>query len=184
MNKVSCSLLRQQVVYWEDDTKPDTVGKVRISGNFSQVNVSGLRPSTAYYLSVAAFNTAGPGPQSPPINATTKEPRESTRSPRTPDPDPPPLLAEVQCDRRESFCLEETTNSLSEEDQCEDARWVGRAGTRGSATKPRLSPSAPGQLKMQRSQVIKKCGKKVNWKRSVFLRKHLHGSTFTATFKE
>lgn len=89
VNKVSCSLWRQQVVYWEDDTKPDTVGKVRISGNFTQVNVSGLRPSTAYYLSVAAFNTAGPGPQSPPINATTKEPRESTRSPRTPNPPPP-----------------------------------------------------------------------------------------------
>ncbi|XP_075871810.1 contactin-3 [Nelusetta ayraudi] len=67
-------VLGYEVVYWEDDTKPDTVGKVRISGNFTQVNVSGLRPSTAYYLSVAAFNTAGPGPQSPPINATTKEP--------------------------------------------------------------------------------------------------------------
>uniref|UniRef100_A0AAQ5Y6A6 Contactin 3b n=1 Tax=Amphiprion ocellaris TaxID=80972 RepID=A0AAQ5Y6A6_AMPOC len=35
-----------QVVYWEDDTKPDTV----------------------------AFNTAGPGPQSAPINNTTKKP--------------------------------------------------------------------------------------------------------------
>ncbi|XP_034023618.1 contactin-4-like [Thalassophryne amazonica] len=28
----------------------------------------------AYYLSVAAFNTAGPGPQSVPINTTTKKP--------------------------------------------------------------------------------------------------------------
>lgn len=67
----------QQVVYWEDDTKPDTVGKVRISGNYTLVNITGLKANTVYYLSVAAFNTAGPGPQSAPINATTKEPRES-----------------------------------------------------------------------------------------------------------
>lgn len=67
----------QKVVYWEDDTKPDTVGKVRISGNDTVVNITGLKASTVYYLSVAAFNTAGPGPQSMPINTTTKEPRES-----------------------------------------------------------------------------------------------------------
>uniref|UniRef100_A0AAX7V602 Contactin 3b n=1 Tax=Astatotilapia calliptera TaxID=8154 RepID=A0AAX7V602_ASTCA len=52
-----------QVMYWEDDTKPDTIA------------------NTAYYLSVAAFNTAGPGPQSVPINSTTKKP----------PPDRPPL---------------------------------------------------------------------------------------------
>uniref|UniRef100_A0AAQ4PDP8 Contactin 3b n=1 Tax=Gasterosteus aculeatus aculeatus TaxID=481459 RepID=A0AAQ4PDP8_GASAC len=65
------------VVYWEDDTKPETVGKVRISGNYTLVNITGLRANTVYYLCVAAFNTAGPGPQSAPINATTKKPRES-----------------------------------------------------------------------------------------------------------
>jgi len=64
-------------MYWEDDTKPDTVGKVRISENHKLVNVTGLRPNTVYYLCVAAFNTAGPGPQSAAINATTKKPRES-----------------------------------------------------------------------------------------------------------
>lgn len=69
--------LLHQVVYWEDDTKPDTVGKVRISGNYTLVNITGLKANTAYYLSVAAFNTAGPGPQSVPINNTTKKPRES-----------------------------------------------------------------------------------------------------------
>lgn len=63
-------------MYWEDDTKPDTVGKVRITGNYTQVNITGLKANTAYYLSVAAFNTAGPGPQSAPINNTTKKPRE------------------------------------------------------------------------------------------------------------
>ncbi|KAL0191508.1 hypothetical protein M9458_014206, partial [Cirrhinus mrigala] len=52
------------VVYWEDDTKPDTVGKVRITGNYTAVNVSGLQGNTQYYLAVCAFNTAGTGPQS------------------------------------------------------------------------------------------------------------------------
>uniref|UniRef100_A0A3Q1HSG7 Contactin 3b n=1 Tax=Anabas testudineus TaxID=64144 RepID=A0A3Q1HSG7_ANATE len=67
-------VLGYEVVYWEDDTKPDTIGKVRISGNYTLVNITGLRANTAYYLSVAAFNTAGPGPQSAPINTTTKKP--------------------------------------------------------------------------------------------------------------
>ncbi|XP_075952378.1 contactin-3 [Anarhichas minor] len=67
-------VLGYEVVYWEDDTKPDTVGKVRISGKYTLVNITGLRANTVYYLCVAAFNTAGPGPQSAPINATTKKP--------------------------------------------------------------------------------------------------------------
>lgn len=67
----------EQVVYWEDDTKPDTVGKVRITGNYTAVNVSGLQGNTQYYLAVCAFNTAGTGPQSVPVNVTTKKPRES-----------------------------------------------------------------------------------------------------------
>uniref|UniRef100_A0A8C3AK84 Contactin 3b n=1 Tax=Cyclopterus lumpus TaxID=8103 RepID=A0A8C3AK84_CYCLU len=67
-------VLGYEVVYWEDDTKPDTVGKVRISENYKLVNVTGLRANTVYYLCVAAFNTAGPGPQSAAINATTKKP--------------------------------------------------------------------------------------------------------------
>lgn len=66
----------EQVVYWEDDTKPDTVGKVRITGNYTAVNVSGLQGNTPYYLAVSAFNTAGTGPQSVPVNVTTKKPRE------------------------------------------------------------------------------------------------------------
>lgn len=74
----SCCFLSigKQVVYWEDDTKPDTVGKVRISANYSAVNVTGLKANTQYYLALCTFNTAGTGPQSTPINATTKKPRE------------------------------------------------------------------------------------------------------------
>ncbi|XP_077582191.1 contactin-3 [Stigmatopora nigra] len=67
-------VLGYEVMYWEDDTKPDTVGKVRISGNHTIVNITGLNSNTAYYLAVSACNTAGPGPQSVPINITTKKP--------------------------------------------------------------------------------------------------------------
>ncbi|KAM4613377.1 contactin-3 isoform 2-T2 [Polymixia lowei] len=67
-------VLGYEVAYWEDDTKPDTVGKVRISGNYTLVNVTGMKANTPYYLAVAAFNTAGTGPQSAPINTTTKKP--------------------------------------------------------------------------------------------------------------
>ncbi|XP_056129297.1 contactin-3 [Lampris incognitus] len=67
-------VLGYEVTYWEDDTKPDTVGRVRISENYTLVNVTGLKANTPYYLAVAAFNTAGTGPQSAPINATTKKP--------------------------------------------------------------------------------------------------------------
>ncbi|XP_016314009.1 contactin-3-like [Sinocyclocheilus anshuiensis] len=68
-------VLGYEVVYWEDDTKPDTVGKVRITGNYTAVNVSGLQGNTQYYLAVCAFNTAGTGPQSVPVNVTTKKTR-------------------------------------------------------------------------------------------------------------
>ncbi|TRY69792.1 hypothetical protein DNTS_000582 [Danionella cerebrum] len=67
-------VLGYEVVYWEDDTKPDTVGKMRITGNSTAVNVSNLQGNTPYYLAVCAFNTAGSGPQSVPVNVTTKKP--------------------------------------------------------------------------------------------------------------
>uniref|UniRef100_A0A8C7RZE8 Contactin 3b n=1 Tax=Oncorhynchus mykiss TaxID=8022 RepID=A0A8C7RZE8_ONCMY len=51
-----------------------SIGKVRTSGNYSAVNVTGLSANTQYYLAVCAFNTAGTGPQSTHINATTKKP--------------------------------------------------------------------------------------------------------------
>ncbi|XP_072307994.1 contactin-3 [Eucyclogobius newberryi] len=81
LRAISERVLGYEVMYWEDDTKPDTIGKVRLTGNYTSTNLTGLRADTAYYLSVAAFNTAGPGPQTAPINSTTKKP----------PPDRPPL---------------------------------------------------------------------------------------------
>ncbi|KAM6977752.1 contactin-3-like [Aplochiton taeniatus] len=63
-----------EVVYWEDDTKPETMGKVRLPGNQTSVTVSGLEANTQYFLTVSAFNTAGTGPFLPAINTTTKKP--------------------------------------------------------------------------------------------------------------
>lgn len=67
------------MVYWEDDTKPETMGKVRVPWNQTSVTVSGLAGNTQYFLTVSAFNTAGTGPFLPAINVTTKKPRESAR---------------------------------------------------------------------------------------------------------
>lgn len=69
----------KQVVYWEDDTKPETMGKVRVPWNQTSVTVSGLAGNTQYFLTVSAFNTAGTGPFLPAINVTTKKPRKSRR---------------------------------------------------------------------------------------------------------
>ncbi|XP_023688924.1 contactin-3-like [Paramormyrops kingsleyae] len=66
-------VLGYEVTYWEDDTKPDTVGKVRVFGNQSSVNISALTGNSQYFLTVSAFNTAGTGPASPSVNATTKK---------------------------------------------------------------------------------------------------------------
>ena len=66
----------KQVVYWEDDTKPETMGKVRVPWNQTSVTVSGLAGNTQYFLTVSAFNTAGTGPFLPAINVTTKKPRK------------------------------------------------------------------------------------------------------------
>uniref|UniRef100_A0A3P8TJV2 Contactin 3a, tandem duplicate 2 n=1 Tax=Amphiprion percula TaxID=161767 RepID=A0A3P8TJV2_AMPPE len=70
-------VLGYEVVYWEDDTKPETMGKVRVPWNQTSVTVSGLAGNTQYFLTVSAFNTAGTGPFLPAINVTTKKPPPS-----------------------------------------------------------------------------------------------------------
>uniref|UniRef100_A0A674PPZ7 Contactin-3-like n=1 Tax=Takifugu rubripes TaxID=31033 RepID=A0A674PPZ7_TAKRU len=67
-------VLGYEVVYWEDDTKPETMGKVRVPWNQTVVTVSGLAANTQFFLTVSAFNTAGTGPFLPAINVTTKKP--------------------------------------------------------------------------------------------------------------
>uniref|UniRef100_A0A3Q3WSF6 Uncharacterized protein n=1 Tax=Mola mola TaxID=94237 RepID=A0A3Q3WSF6_MOLML len=67
-------VLGYEVVYWEDDTKPETMGKVRVPWNQTMGTVSGLAGNTQFFLTVSAFNTAGTGPFLPAFNVTTKKP--------------------------------------------------------------------------------------------------------------
>uniref|UniRef100_A0A3Q4MEH3 Contactin-3-like n=1 Tax=Neolamprologus brichardi TaxID=32507 RepID=A0A3Q4MEH3_NEOBR len=70
-------VLGYEVAYWEDDTKPETMGKVRVPWNQTSATVSGLAGNTQYFLTVSAFNTAGTSPFLPAINVTTKKPPPS-----------------------------------------------------------------------------------------------------------
>uniref|UniRef100_A0A8C0VGC0 Contactin 6 n=1 Tax=Cyanistes caeruleus TaxID=156563 RepID=A0A8C0VGC0_CYACU len=55
------------------DPKESTAGKVRVSGNVTAKNITGLRANTVYFATVRAYNTAGTGPSSTPVNVTTKK---------------------------------------------------------------------------------------------------------------
>uniref|UniRef100_W5MUQ1 Contactin 3b n=1 Tax=Lepisosteus oculatus TaxID=7918 RepID=W5MUQ1_LEPOC len=70
-------VLGYEVVYMEYDSKPDTLGKVRVYGNQTSVNITGLKGNSLYNIAVNAFNTAGTGPSSVSFNVTTKKPPPS-----------------------------------------------------------------------------------------------------------
>ncbi|MBN3287279.1 CNTN3 protein, partial [Polyodon spathula] len=70
-------VLGYEVSHWEDDTKPEATGTVRLTGNETSVNITGLKGNSLYYITVSAFNTAGIGPSTDSVNATTKKPPPS-----------------------------------------------------------------------------------------------------------
>ncbi|XP_027496536.1 contactin-6 isoform X2 [Corapipo altera] len=72
-NRHTGRVLGYEVLYWTDDPKESTAGKVRVSGNVTAKNITGLRANTLYFTTVRAYNTAGTGPSSPPVNVTTKK---------------------------------------------------------------------------------------------------------------
>lgn len=75
--KITCSFgFITQVLYWTDNSKESMIGKSRVSGNVTTKNITGLRANTIYFASVRAYNTAGTGPSSPPVNVTTKKSRK------------------------------------------------------------------------------------------------------------
>uniref|UniRef100_A0A672VDJ0 Contactin 6 n=1 Tax=Strigops habroptila TaxID=2489341 RepID=A0A672VDJ0_STRHB len=47
--------------------------KVRVSGSVTAKNITGLKANTVYFATVRAYNTAGTGPSSTPVNVTTKK---------------------------------------------------------------------------------------------------------------
>ncbi|KAM5280542.1 contactin-6 [Ctenodactylus gundi] len=72
-NRNTGRVLGYEVLYWTDDSKESTIGKIRVSGNVTTQNITGLKANTIYFASVRAYNTAGMGPSSPPVNVTTKK---------------------------------------------------------------------------------------------------------------
>ncbi|KAB0363317.1 hypothetical protein FD754_007473 [Muntiacus muntjak] len=72
-NRNTGRVLGYEVLYWTDDSKESMIGKIRVSGNVTTKNITGLKANTVYYASVRAYNTAGTGPSSPPVNVTTKK---------------------------------------------------------------------------------------------------------------
>ncbi|XP_027750016.1 contactin-6-like isoform X3 [Empidonax traillii] len=72
-NRHTGRVLGYEVLYWTDDPKESTAGKARVSGNVTAKNITGLRANTLYFTTVRAYNTAGTGPSSPPVNVTTKK---------------------------------------------------------------------------------------------------------------
>lgn len=63
-------------VQWLEDASPESDAE-RVRVTESSVNITGLKGSTVYLVSVRAHNSAGTGPSSAPISITTKKPRKS-----------------------------------------------------------------------------------------------------------
>uniref|UniRef100_A0A665W9F9 Contactin 4 n=1 Tax=Echeneis naucrates TaxID=173247 RepID=A0A665W9F9_ECHNA len=63
--------------YWSRSEREDTASVQRTVGNQTSTIIHGVKGSTTYYISVRAYNTAGTGPPSSPVNVTTKKPPPS-----------------------------------------------------------------------------------------------------------
>ncbi|XP_032650511.1 contactin-6 isoform X1 [Chelonoidis abingdonii] len=83
-NRHTGRVLGYEVLYWTDDSKETAAGKVRVSGNVTARNITGLKANTIYFAAIRAYNTAGTGPSSTPVNVTTK---------RSPPSQPPANIA-------------------------------------------------------------------------------------------
>ncbi|KAK2091552.1 Contactin-3 [Saguinus oedipus] len=70
-----CCLLGEemQVRYWNSGGKEESSSKVKVAGNETSARLLGLKSNLAYYTAVRAYNSAGAGPFSATVNATTKK---------------------------------------------------------------------------------------------------------------
>ncbi|XP_006890703.1 PREDICTED: contactin-3 [Elephantulus edwardii] len=67
-------LLGYEVRYWNNNGgEESSSSKVKVSGNETSARLRGLRSNLAYYTAVRAYNSAGTGPFSATVNATTKK---------------------------------------------------------------------------------------------------------------
>ncbi|XP_026532374.1 contactin-6-like [Notechis scutatus] len=72
-------ILGYEVLYWMDDSRDSATGKIRVNGNVTAKNITSLKANTMYFATVRAYNTAGTGPSSVPVNVTTKKSPPSQR---------------------------------------------------------------------------------------------------------
>ncbi|XP_034296428.1 contactin-6-like isoform X4 [Pantherophis guttatus] len=70
-------ILGYEVLYWMNDSRDSTTGKIRVNGNVTTKNITSLKANTMYFATVRAYNTAGTGPSSVLVNVTTKKPPPS-----------------------------------------------------------------------------------------------------------
>ncbi|XP_075869502.1 contactin-3 [Nelusetta ayraudi] len=68
-------ILAYQVLYWTRGSGRSHAETLRVL--HLTARLSGLKPSTVYLISVRAQNSAGPGPSSPAVSATTRKPPPS-----------------------------------------------------------------------------------------------------------
>ncbi|KAB0378220.1 hypothetical protein FD755_009798, partial [Muntiacus reevesi] len=66
------------VRYWNDGGEEESSSKLKVAGNVTSARLRGLRSNLAYYTAVRAFNSAGTGPFSATVNATTKKTRTTS----------------------------------------------------------------------------------------------------------
>ncbi|XP_033002053.1 contactin-5 [Lacerta agilis] len=62
-----------EVGYWKDMEQEEAAEKTRTEGNESSIILTGLEGNTLYHLRVKAYNSAGYGPPSSAVRATTKK---------------------------------------------------------------------------------------------------------------
>ncbi|XP_013977171.1 contactin-3 isoform X2 [Canis lupus baileyi] len=65
-------LLGYEVRYWNNGEE-ESSSKVKVAGNETSARLRGLKSNLAYYTAVRAYNSAGAGPFSTTVNATTKK---------------------------------------------------------------------------------------------------------------
>ncbi|XP_048210843.1 contactin-3 [Perognathus longimembris pacificus] len=66
-------LLGYEVRYWNNGGEEESSSKIKVTGNETSARLRGLKSNLVYYTAVRAYNSAGTGPFSDAVNATTKK---------------------------------------------------------------------------------------------------------------
>uniref|UniRef100_A0A6J0V971 Contactin-3 isoform X1 n=2 Tax=Pogona vitticeps TaxID=103695 RepID=A0A6J0V971_9SAUR len=66
-------LLGYEVRYWNNGGKEQSSNRVKVIGNETSVRITDLMSNLVYFTAVRAYNSAGAGPFSATVNATTKK---------------------------------------------------------------------------------------------------------------